>query len=398
MLEGRGLRIEPTAQIGGQIGANRNRVALPVLFVGRVERHESRIGVEVELPHGDRSQLAFAKPGQHQRLVGQRAFPAEPFQLGDEVRALRELEPSPGRRGVEVLGLQREHRPGIALEFRVFLRLADGLPAILGQWPAACHVQQPQQLGLGHRPALPAAVALFIGLGHSRQWVRQKPAILDTPVAERNPRFAVAVAGRGAHAFALTGGKPAFQGRRVEVHKLVKAAFRGNPVESASRIIEPAPSDPLGGLMFHEVADVRVEGRVLVVDCRGLRRRENAAADLLGALLQLGQDRFGGRLVAATGGHLDHQPRAVAVLGRVGRGLHEHPLGAVGPRGQLAGLGLAFVPPPGKPLARSDDDLRAGGYRLGERGFVDGPHDSLRLSFLDQFQAEVFGQSIDLGQ
>ena len=44
------------------------------------EHQIGRVGVEHHLPHGERSQFALAKPGQHQRLVDQGPFPPEPFQ------------------------------------------------------------------------------------------------------------------------------------------------------------------------------------------------------------------------------------------------------------------------------------------------------------------------------
>lgn len=50
---------EPLAKVGGKVGPDGNRVALPVLFVSGVEREASRVGVEVQLAPGTRKDLGY---------------------------------------------------------------------------------------------------------------------------------------------------------------------------------------------------------------------------------------------------------------------------------------------------------------------------------------------------
>ena len=79
-LQSRCLVGKPSSKIGGKIGPKRYRRSFAVLFVGGVRAPGRAWRRRAHLPHGNRSQLAFAKPGQHQRLVDQGPFLPEPFQ------------------------------------------------------------------------------------------------------------------------------------------------------------------------------------------------------------------------------------------------------------------------------------------------------------------------------
>ena len=73
-----------------------------VLFVGGVEHQVSRVGVEVQLPHGERSQFAFAKPGQTPASCTSRPVPVPAVRaghgFGSQVRQTACRRPVPGGR------------------------------------------------------------------------------------------------------------------------------------------------------------------------------------------------------------------------------------------------------------------------------------------------------------
>ncbi|KPK42738.1 MAG: hypothetical protein AMK72_14035 [Planctomycetes bacterium SM23_25] len=94
------------AQIGRKVGSQRDLGALPVLLIGGVENGVGMRPVKLKLPDRQRSQLAPAKPGQHECLVDQGAFPSEcaelPLGLRPELGDLLALVLAPPNcRGVE---------------------------------------------------------------------------------------------------------------------------------------------------------------------------------------------------------------------------------------------------------------------------------------------------------
>ena len=196
----------------------------------------------IHLPHGDRSQLALAKPGQHQRLVDQGPFLPEPFQPALHFRA--------------------------QLGVRLRLFACPGRRSCVQQRPAACHVQEPHQFGFGQCPAFPAAVGLFVGLRHFGKRIRQKTRRpgFDAPIAERHPCPAIRVAGcRPPCPRLLRSSKPAFQGGRVQVGQPTKATIGGNPVQLRTGVVHPA-GNALRLLVVNEGGDMIGKRRALVVD------------------------------------------------------------------------------------------------------------------------------------
>ncbi|HZT83462.1 MAG TPA: hypothetical protein VFA26_24745 [Gemmataceae bacterium] len=192
---------EPVAQVRCEVGPEREVVALPALFVPRVQRQEGNRAVEVQLSHGHGSQLAPPKPGQQEGLVDQRPFPAQ------------QLQPLP--RGVAHLG------DGLALPPAA----ADGQG--VEQRPAAGRVEQPCQFGLVEGAARPAAVGFLIRPGDAGERVDGKPAVLDAPVGEGDGGGKVGVAGPARHPFGGALDKPALDGRRVEVRQPAETAVPG---------------------------------------------------------------------------------------------------------------------------------------------------------------------------
>ena len=77
-LVGRRLLGEPLPQISGNVSPKRDRRLMPVLGIPGGEPQAGRVGVEGQLPDGDRSQFALAEVGEHQRLVDQRPLVPEP--------------------------------------------------------------------------------------------------------------------------------------------------------------------------------------------------------------------------------------------------------------------------------------------------------------------------------
>ena len=85
---GRGqlLRVDPTSQFFGQVGAERDFRADAVLLILGFELDQLRTGGEIDLGYGQGSEFVQAESGQKQRPVDEDTFPADGFELEDGFR------------------------------------------------------------------------------------------------------------------------------------------------------------------------------------------------------------------------------------------------------------------------------------------------------------------------
>jgi hypothetical protein len=212
---------QPGAQVRGEVTPQGDGVALPVLLVGGIEGQVRQGVIEAQVRHGERSQLALAQPGQHERLVRQRPFAAQ----------------------------QRQPFAHFRPQVGVALALAGSLanrPRV-EQRPLPGDGQYLDQLGFRHRPPLPPRVGLLVRPRYPPEGICGKPRRFrpHAPVGETDQRFAVGVAVARRHAFGGALGKPALECPLVEVGEPEKAAFAGNPVQPAPGILQVNPADSL---------------------------------------------------------------------------------------------------------------------------------------------------------
>ena len=162
-------------KVGGKIGPKGDRRSFR-FFSSAASSTRYGVGVKHHLPHGDRSQFALAKPGQHQRLVDQGPFPPEPFQ------------PSAG------------FFPQTPTASPCLLPRRTVIASNSGRRRATSNSGESSSSANARRFRRGSA---FVGFRHRGKGICQQPTVLDAPVAERHAGFAIGVAGFGPHAFGL---------------------------------------------------------------------------------------------------------------------------------------------------------------------------------------------------
>src|SRR5262249_12240412 len=140
--------------------------------------------------------------------------------------------------------------PNLCVPFAPAWPLPDGRG--FDEWPLPGDGEQLDQLGLRHRPTLPAWVDLLVRLGYGVEWVGGKAVGLDAPVAERNECVRVGVAGAARHAFPGTGRKPAFQAFTLKIGRGGEKAVGGEPMQVAASVLPVDLRHSLGSQVFIE--------------------------------------------------------------------------------------------------------------------------------------------------
>ncbi|MGD0655334.1 MAG: hypothetical protein ABSA16_13405 [Thermoguttaceae bacterium] len=85
---------------------------------------------------------------------------------------------------------------------------------------------------------------------------------------------------------------------------------------------------------------------------------ENLTLHLFRPAFKVRQDRPGGGFIAAAGCHFPYYARAVPILGGIGSGNNDQPVGAVFPDSKRCRSAFFLrIDPLGKPFAFADDDL-----------------------------------------
>ncbi|MCI0463813.1 MAG: hypothetical protein L0Z62_43315 [Gemmataceae bacterium] len=280
---------KPGAQVRGKVISQWNIVSLPVLLIGGVEGQVGHGVIKAQVRHGEGSQLALAQPRQDQRLVDERPFPPEPFQT------FAHLGPHVG----VALALPRPLAHGQGLKQRSLF--GDG--------------EQLEQLGLYHRPALPARVGLLVSLRDAVEGIGEQPARLDGPIDEGKGGGQVAIAGAGAHAFPSPQGKPALEGVPLQVGQRSPAAIRRQASQLPAAFLTVFGTSA-GGFEGADIGFEVLGKRGALVPCGAiLAGRHHTGPHQLGAAFQVGQHTAGGLLVTAAGRHSLHIARTVPVLG-----------------------------------------------------------------------------------
>ncbi|MFO0876131.1 MAG: hypothetical protein U0840_02060 [Gemmataceae bacterium] len=179
------------AQVVRQVAPEWDRRPLAVLLVGRVQFDPWRLVVEVNLPDGQRRQLALAESGQHQRLVDQGTFTPQLVEVGFR------LIGQPG--GLLAGTSARANRHCIH------------------QRPSARHVEQPRQFVLGQGSTPSPWVALLVGLRQQRDGIGDEPAGPHAPVREADERVPVGIPRPGRHPLSFPARQPALHRGSVQV-------------------------------------------------------------------------------------------------------------------------------------------------------------------------------------
>ncbi|MEX0885876.1 MAG: hypothetical protein WD009_05505 [Phycisphaeraceae bacterium] len=376
---------QPAPQRRRQIRPQGHVGPTPGLLVGGVQRRVcglSRLGLKLKLSHCQRRQFTLAKPGQHQRLVDQRALAAGVLKLGDVRGPLGQDFPGAGSGGVDRVDGQRRFRPGPpALAFG--LGQLHCIPAVLGQRAKPCDQQQAAQLILAQGPALPTPIGVDVKLGRSRKRARRQPTRFDAPVTEGAQRRQVVVdrPGRQRGFNGKLGLYPPLDGLAVQIAQQLEAA----PVHDhaqlvldigdvASRHPRLTPLTPLGPQVIQVGGDVIRDRRRLVIEHRILGRAGDARSHLVRPPFKLGQHAPCRVQASAARRHLPHQLRPVAVFCGVGAGLDQQPITAGRRRHLGRALPAVAVGPPGEALALAGEQLCLGGHGLGVRFAVDVAH------------------------
>ncbi|MGA2062461.1 MAG: hypothetical protein ABSG67_18415 [Thermoguttaceae bacterium] len=155
----------------------------------------------------------------------------------------------------------------------------------------------------------------------------------------------------------------------------------GDPAQLRAGIIHPA-GKTLRLLVVDESGDMIGKRRALVVDYGIFGGGQDFAFDQFGPAFQLAEHRPSGGFVPASGRHFLNNSRAVPILGGVGSGDNNQPVGSVFPYGNRCRSAFFFrVDPLGKPFAFADNDFSARRQRFGRGFFVDSSHD---FAFLNE--------------
>ena len=154
---------EPVAQVRRQVVPQRRCRSLPGSFRRRRRaRANGTAPSRCSCATVSGRQLALAQPGQHQRLVDQGPFPAEPVPAVPALRGARRRSASPFRGPLRTVRASSSGR-----------RRATS---------SSLH-----QFGFGHRPALSARVGLLVRLRHGVERVRRRAGSSRRTSCRRTP-------------------------------------------------------------------------------------------------------------------------------------------------------------------------------------------------------------------